>query len=61
MAPLSVHRAGGGDITGTPDRSFNAFLSASEDLLAPLPRETLREVDGSLRGLLDVFEKHFYE
>ncbi len=43
------------------ERVFNAFLSASEDLLAPLPREKLREVDGSLRGLLGAFEKHFYE
>ena len=43
------------------ERVFNAFLSASEDLLAPLPREELHKVDGSLRELLDAFETHFYE
>ena len=43
------------------ERVFNAFLTASEDLLAPLSRSGLREVDGSLRMLLDSFESHFYE
>jgi DNA-binding MarR family transcriptional regulator len=43
------------------ERVFNAFLSASDDLLAPLSRARLREVDGSLRDLLDAFETHFYD
>ena len=39
------------------DRVFHAFLSASQDLLAPLPPAKLRESDRALRVLLDRFER----
>jgi DNA-binding MarR family transcriptional regulator len=42
------------------DRVFNAFISATQKLLAPVPAAKLRETDRSLRALLDVFESHFY-
>jgi len=38
------------------DRVFHAFLSASQDLLAPLSPARLRESDRALRALLDCFE-----
>jgi DNA-binding MarR family transcriptional regulator len=40
------------------DRVFHAFLSASQDLLAPLPASKLRETDRALRLLLERFEEH---
>src|SRR5215468_2779145 len=43
------------------DRVFDAFLVASQELVKPLPDARLREIDGSLRALLDVFERHFAE
>lgn len=41
------------------DRVFNAFLSASQDVLAPLPSVRRREAERGLRSLLDAFETHF--
>ena len=38
------------------DRVFHAFLTASQDVLAPLPSTRRRELERSLRALLDVFE-----
>src|SRR5262245_43655454 len=38
------------------DRVFHAFLSAAQDLLAPLSAAKLRESDRGLRALLDCFE-----
>jgi len=43
------------------DRVFDAFLVASQELVKPLSDARLREIDGSLRALLDVFERHFAE
>jgi DNA-binding MarR family transcriptional regulator len=40
------------------DRVFHAFLSASQDLLAPLSAAKLRENDRALRALLDCFESY---
>ena len=40
------------------DRVFHAFLSASQDLLAPLSAAKLRESDRALRALLDCFEDY---
>jgi DNA-binding MarR family transcriptional regulator len=42
------------------DRVFNAFITATQKLLAPVPAGKLRETDRSLKALLDVFESHFY-
>ncbi len=41
------------------ERVFNAFLSATQDLLAPLSETDLKEADGALRSLLDAFEARF--
>jgi len=41
------------------DRVFHAFLTASQDVLAPLSAARLRESDRALRALLDCFEDHF--
>jgi len=38
------------------DRVFAALLTASQDLLAPVATTQLREIDRSLRVLLDAFE-----
>ena len=43
------------------DRVFHAFLTASQDLLAPLPPSRLQSSDRALRFLLDAFEAHFGE
>ena len=43
------------------DRVFHAFLSASQDLLAPLSAAKLRESDRALRALLDCFEQYLTE
>jgi DNA-binding MarR family transcriptional regulator len=40
----------------TQQRVFEAFLSASRDLLDPLPAAQRREVDRALRTLVDAFE-----
>jgi DNA-binding MarR family transcriptional regulator len=40
------------------DRVFGAFLSASQDLLGPLPDARRREVDRALRTLVDAFERY---
>lgn len=40
------------------DRVFHAFLTASQDVLAPLSDNRRRESERSLRGLLDAFEAH---
>lgn len=40
------------------DRVFHAFLSASQDLLAPLSGAQLRASDRALRVLLDCFESY---
>jgi len=40
------------------DRVFHAFLSASQDLLAPLSGAQLRASDRTLRVLLDCFESY---
>ena len=40
------------------DRVFHAFLSASQDLLAPLSPAKLRESDRTLRELLGCFEAY---
>ena len=42
------------------NRVFNAFVAATQKLMAPMPAAKLRETDRSLRALLDVFESHFY-
>ena len=42
------------------DRVFHAFLSATQNVLKPVSIAKLREVDRSLRVLLDAFEQHFY-
>ena len=41
------------------ERVFNAFLSATQDLLEPLSGAKLRETDRVLRNLLDTFEARF--
>ncbi len=41
------------------ERVFNAFLSATQDLLAPLSRTDLTETDRVLSNLLDTFEARF--
>ena len=41
------------------ERVFNAFLSATQDLLASLSETDLKEADGALRSLLDAFEARF--
>ena len=41
------------------DQVFHAFLSATQDLLAPLSNGRLREVDGVMQTLLDTFEERF--
>ena|SRR5262245_30062725 len=41
------------------DRVFHAFLTASQDVLAPLSAARLRESDRALRALLDCFEDYF--
>ena len=38
------------------DRVFHAFLSATQDLLAPLSEIELKDTDEILRNLLDTFE-----
>lgn len=43
------------------DRVFHAFLVASQELVKPLAEPRMREIDRSLRRLLDVFERHFAE
>ncbi len=53
---VSLTRAG----RDVQDRVFHAFLSATQDVLDPVPAAALREVDRSLRVLLDAFERHFY-
>jgi DNA-binding MarR family transcriptional regulator len=40
------------------DRVFEAFLSASQDLLAGVPASQRREIDRALRGLVDAFETY---
>ena len=40
------------------DRVFNAFLVASQDLLAPVSESRLRDVDRALRTLLGAFERY---
>lgn len=40
------------------DRVFSAFLTASDDVLAPLSTTRMRDVDKALRTLLDAFESH---
>ena len=42
----------------TQERVFNAFLSASDDLLADLGAGERRELDHALSGLLDCFEAY---
>ncbi len=42
-------------------RVFDAFQSATQDLLSSIPESKLRGIDRSLRCLLDTFEDHFYE
>jgi len=41
------------------EQIFNAFLSATQDLLQPLAATQLRETDRVLQGLLDTFEARF--
>jgi DNA-binding MarR family transcriptional regulator len=41
------------------ERVFNAFLSATQDLLQDVSVSELRVVDGALQQLLDAFEGHF--
>ncbi len=41
------------------ERVFNAFLTATQDLLAPLSETDLKDTDGVLRNLLDTFEARF--
>ena len=43
------------------EQVFHAFLSASDDLFAPLGRAELRATDASLRKVLDAFEDYLYE
>lgn len=38
------------------EQVFNAFLSATQDLLGPLSARKLKETDRVLQGLLDLFE-----
>ena len=40
------------------DRAFNAFLLASQNLLAPLPAADREAADRGLRALLVAFESH---
>ena len=40
------------------DRIFSAFLTASQDLLAPLSKKQYADADRSLRSLLHAFEAH---
>jgi DNA-binding MarR family transcriptional regulator len=40
------------------DRVFEAFLSAAQDLLGEVPAAQRREIDRSLRGLVDAFEAY---
>ena len=51
---VSLTRAG----LALQDRVFHAFLSASQDVLAPLSAPKLRESDRALRALLDCFERY---
>jgi DNA-binding MarR family transcriptional regulator len=39
---------------------FNAFLSRTQELLHTISQSKLREIDTSLRVLLDAIESHFY-
>ena len=39
---------------------FKVFLSHTEDLLRSISGSKLREIDGSLRSLLEAIESHFY-
>jgi DNA-binding MarR family transcriptional regulator len=39
------------------DRVFNAFLSATQDLLQEVTFGELREIDGSLQQILEAFER----
>ena len=39
---------------------FNVFLSRTQELLQPISSGKLREIDNSLRLLLDGIESHFY-
>lgn len=41
------------------EQVFNAFLSATQDLLSPLSRGKLRETDRALQSLLEIFETRF--
>ena len=41
------------------ERVFNAFLTATQDLLAPLSETDLKDTDRVLRDLLDSFEARF--
>ncbi len=41
------------------ERVFNSFLTATQDLLAPLSETDLKDTDGVLRNLLDTFEARF--
>ena len=41
------------------ERVFNAFLSSTQDLLAPLSETDLKDTDQALRMLLDTFEARF--
>jgi DNA-binding MarR family transcriptional regulator len=45
--------------TDTQERVFNAFLSATQSLLDPMPETGLKETDQVLRDLLDIFEARF--
>jgi DNA-binding MarR family transcriptional regulator len=40
------------------DRTFQAFLTRSQEVLAPLSATRRREVERSLRSLVDAFESH---
>ena len=42
------------------EQVFNAFLSASQDLLAPISSRKVREIERSLSDVLGVFEEYFY-
>ncbi len=42
------------------EQIFNTFLSSAHDLLMPVSRRELKEIDKSLRSLLETIEKYFY-
>ena len=42
------------------EQLFNTILSSAHDLLTPVSRSELKEIDKSLRSLLETIEKYFY-